>query len=283
MDIAELRNKLNNIAAELAEQDVQQEDIAIEEDKYDHTSSDGHEIVDMTDYDDDYDGYSVELETPLGNVYADWDSYGGRGGFSGIRADNKTLAAMVNKIYDEIHDDDSMDKDDWPVAVGMAVDKVMAMGKDNPVFMRGESVEETVEEFAEEDDLEIPEEQEEVAEEEVEETVEIPVAAIAELMQLAGFEGYKPVKEFANSPEGSQGEPAYMDAEDQMIGMSGGLNGPKKMYPAAAGGDNPMDQEPREIEEVSEDVQAIAEVENTLYKSYRAFLEEQEISNQEEN
>ena len=183
MDIAELRNKLNNIAAELAEHDdVQQEDIAIEEEQVE------------------------EVEQP---------------------------------------------------------------------------VEE--EEFAEEDDLEIPEEQEEVAEEDVEETVEIPVAAIAELMQLAGFEGYKPVKEFANSPEGSQGEPAYMDAEDQMIGMSGGLNGPKKMYPAAAGGDNPMDQEPREIEEVSEDVQAIAEVENTLYKSYRAFLEEQEISNQEEN
>lgn len=187
MDIAELRNKLNNIAAELAEQDVQQEDVAIEEEQIE------------------------EIEEPVAE----------------------------------------------------------------------EEVAE--EEFAEEDDLEIPEEQEEVAEEEVEETVEIPVAAIAELMQLAGFEGYKPVKEFANSPEGSQGEPAYMDAEDQMIGMSGGLNGPKKMYPAAAGGDNPMDQEPREIEEVSEDVQAIAEVENTLYKSYRAFLEEQEISNQEEN
>ena len=33
MDIAELRNKLNNIAAELAEHDVQQEDIAIEEEQ----------------------------------------------------------------------------------------------------------------------------------------------------------------------------------------------------------------------------------------------------------
>ena len=33
MDIAELRNRLNNIAAELAEQDVQQEDIAIEEEQ----------------------------------------------------------------------------------------------------------------------------------------------------------------------------------------------------------------------------------------------------------
>ena len=137
---------------------------------------------------------------------------------------------------------------------------------------QAEEVEQPVaeEEFAEEDDLEIPEEQEEVAEEEVEETVEIPVAAIAELMQLAGFEGYKPVKEFANSPEGSQGEPAYMDAEDQMIGMSGGLNGPKKMYPASADGDNPMNQEPREVEETME------AVEEKLYKSYKDFLEEAE-------
>ena len=301
MDIAELRNKLNNIAAELAEHDdVQQEDIAIAEDSYDFTTPGGHKVKDVKhargrgdsfdddDYYDPYedDPYGVELDTPLGPVTAEWDGEYGRGTFGNIQASNKTLSAMINKIYDEVHTDKDHragNRETFTIAVGKAVDKLMKMGKDNPVFMRGESVEETVEEFAEEDDLEIPEEQEEVAEEEVEETVEIPIAAIAELMQLAGFEGYKPVKEFANSPEGSQGEPAYMDAEDQMIGMSGGLNGPKKMYPAAAGGDNPMDQEPREIEEVSEDVQAIAEVENILYKSYRAFLEEQEISHQEEN
>jgi len=266
MDIAELRNKLNNIAAELAEQDVQQEDIAIEEDSYDHISDDGHQIKDVMDYDDDYDGYRSELQTPLGNVYADWDSYGGRGGFSGIRADNKTLEAMVNKIYGEMHDFESMDKMDWPVAVGKAVDKVMSMAKNNPSFMRSESVEEdSVEEVHEE--------------EAVEETVEVPVSALAELMQLAGYENYEDkLAEFANSPIDSQDEPAYMDAEDQMISLSGGLNGPKKMYPAAAGGDNPMDQEPREIEESM----GIAEVENKLYKSYRAFLEEAEINQEEE-
>ena len=176
MDIAELRNKLNNIAAELAEQDVQQEDIAIEEEQVE------------------------EVEQPVAE-----------------------------------------------------------------------------EEFAEEDNLEV-EEAEEVAEEEVEETVEVPVAALAELMQLAGYENYADkLAEFANSPVDSQDEPAYMDAEDQMIGLSGGLNGPKKMYPAAAGGDNPMDQEPREIEESM----GITEVENTLYKSYRAFLEESEINEEE--
>ena len=118
MDIAELRSKLNNIAAELAEQDVQQEDIAIEED-------------------------SVE----------------------------------------EVHEEEA-----------------------------------------------------------VEETVEVPVSALSELMKLAGYEQYK-IDEYANEPEEE-----YSSAEDQMD-LGGGLNGPKKAYAAAAGGDNPMDQEPTEIEE----------------------------------
>ena len=134
-----------------------------------------------------------------------------------------------------------------------------------------EEVEQPVaeEEFAEEDDLEV--EEQEVAEEEVEETVEIPVSELNAIMQLAGFDGYKQVEEYANEPEEQ-----YQDVEDQMIGLSGGLNGPKKMYPAAAGGDNPMDQEPREIEE-----DAIASVEESLYKSYQAFLEEAEITETE--
>ena len=120
------------------------------------------------------------------------------------------------------------------------------------------------EEFAEEDNLEV-EEAEEVAEEEVEETVEVPVAALAELMQLAGYSNYADkLQEYENEPDED-----YSDTEDQMIGLSGGLNGPKKMYPASAPGDNPMDQEPREIEE---------SVEDKLYKSYKAFLESEKIS-----
>lgn len=166
MNIAELRNRLADIAAELAEQDVQQEDVAVEEEKVE------------------------EVETSEAEL-----------------------------------------------------------------------------EFAEEDDLEV-EEAEEVAEEEVEETVEVPVAALEELMQLAGFDGYKPVQEYANEPEEE-----YMDIEDQLVGLSGGLNGPKNMHPAAAGGDNPMDQEPRKVEE--EDT--IESVEQNLYKSYKDFLEAQEI------
>jgi hypothetical protein len=171
MDIAELRSKLDNIAAALAEQDVQQEDIAIEEEQVE------------------------EVEAPVAEV-----------------------------------------------------------------------------EFAEEDNIEV-EEAEEVSEEEVEETVEVPVAALAELMQLAGYSNYADkLQEYENEPDED-----YSDTEDQMIGLSGGLNGPKKMYPASAPGDNPMDQEPREIEE-----DAIASVEESLYKSYAAFLEEAEINAKED-
>ena len=133
-------------------------------------------------------------------------------------------------------------------------------------------MEESVEEFAEEDNLEVAEE--EVAEEEVEETVEVPVAALEELMQLAGYANYADkLAEYENEPEEE-----YMDAEDQLIGLSGGLNGPKKMHPAVAGGDNPMDQEPRKVEE--EDT--IESVEQSLYKSYKDFLEAQEIELDEE-
>lgn len=117
----------------------------------------------------------------------------------------------------------------------------------------------------EEDDFELEEaEIEEVAEEEVEETVEIPVTELNAIMQLAGFDGYKQVEEYANEPEEQ-----YMDAEEQLIGLSGGLNGPKDMHTPAAGGDNPMDKE------------ALKTVEESLYKSYRAFLEEAEITEKE--
>jgi hypothetical protein len=159
MDIAELRVKLDNIAAALAEQDVQQEDIAIEEEQVE------------------------EVEAPVAEV-----------------------------------------------------------------------------EFAEEDNLEV--EEEAVAEEEVEETVEVPVAALAELMQLAGYSNYADkLQEYENEPDED-----YSDTEDQLIGLSGGLNGPKNMHTPAAGGDNPMDKE------------ALKTVEESLYKSYKAFLEEAEIA-----
>lgn len=94
--------------------------------------------------------------------------------------------------------------------------------------------------------------------------VSIPVQELADILQLAGYENYADkIEEYANEPEEE-----YSDTEDQLIGLSGGLNRPKKQYPASAPGDNPMDQEPREIEE---------SVEDKLYKSYKDFLEAEEI------
>jgi hypothetical protein len=103
---------------------------------------------------------------------------------------------------------------------------------------------------------------EEVHEDEaVEETVEINVNELAELMQLAGYTDYaEKIEEYANEPEEK-----YMDAEEQLIGLSGGLNGPKKAYAAAAGGDNPMRQEPQAVREGSFD---------SFYAKYDKFVKE---------
>ena len=122
-----------------------------------------------------------------------------------------------------------------------------------------EAVEEDVVEAVEED---ADDGVEEVHEDEIDEAVvEVPVNELAELMQLAGYTDYaEKIEEYANEPEEK-----YMDAEEQLIGLSGGLNGPKKMYPAAAGGDNPMDQEPREVTESTFD---------TFYAKYDKFISE---------
>jgi len=104
-------------------------------------------------------------------------------------------------------------------------------------------------------------EEEALEEAEVEETVEVPVSALSELMRLAGYEDYEAkINEYENDPEVE-----YMDVEDQMIGLSGGLNGPKKAYAAAAGGDNAMAQEPTEVEE---------SLEESFYKEYSQMIEE---------
>ena len=109
----------------------------------------------------------------------------------------------------------------------------------------------------------------EVHEDEIDEAVvEVPVNELAELMQLAGYTDYaEKIEEYANEPEEN-----YMDAEEQLIGLSGGLNGPKKMYAAAAGGDNPMDQEPREVTESTFE---------SFYKKYDKFVAELTESEQD--
>ena len=103
--------------------------------------------------------------------------------------------------------------------------------------------------------------------------VSVPVQELQDILQLAGYQNYsEKIAEYANEPEEE-----YSSVEDQLIGLSGGLNGPKKMYPASADGDNPMNQEPREVEETME------AVEEKLYKSYKDFLEEAEIKVDEDS
>ena len=125
-------------------------------------------------------------------------------------------------------------------------------------------------ELDEEDDLEDADNKldREIAgqdEAEVEETVEVPVAALEELMRLAGYEDYEAkIDEYENDPEEE-----YMDAEDQLVGLSGGLNGPKGMYPTAAGGDNAMSVKPLKVDE--ENFLSF----ESFYKKYQEFVTEE--------
>ena len=89
-----------------------------------------------------------------------------------------------------------------------------------------------------------------------EDTVNIPVRELQDLMRLAGLK----IEEYANEPEEE-----YMDSEEQLIGLSGGLNRPKVMYPTVAGGDNPMAVKPIKVDETE-----------AMSKKYADFLKEEE-------
>lgn len=157
----------------------------------------------------------------------------------------------VEEVHEDVEEDTSLD-DMLKLAGRSGV-----IGMKAPTAMISESLE------LDEEEVDEAEEVEEAAieEEAVEETVAVPVQALEELMRLAGYENYEAkIDEYENDPE-----PEYMDAEEQMMGLSGGLNGPKKMYPASADGDNPMNQEPREIEE------SLAE---SFYTEYSQMIEE---------
>jgi hypothetical protein len=89
-----------------------------------------------------------------------------------------------------------------------------------------------------------------------EDTVNIPVRELQDLMRLAGLK----IEEYANEPEEE-----YMDSEEQLIGLSGGLNRPKVMHPTVAGGDNPMAVKPIKVDETE-----------AMSKKYSDFLKEEE-------
>jgi len=232
MDIAELRNKLNNIAAELAEQDVQQEDIAIEEE----TIEEAHMMPKTLK--------CKECGDMLGNPTTDCpcDSQDPKGdNWIMVDVDNDGDMDMAVANEEEVEEGSRKDDEEHELEKlikGSPID-IDASGPMKPKKMKEEEVEEA--------------------------TVEIPVQELADIMQLAGYENYaERIEEYANEPDEQ-----YMDAEDQLIGLSGGLNGPKNMHTPAAGGDNPMDKE------------ALKTVEETLYKSYKDFLEEADIKDNE--
>ena len=267
MNISDLRDRLASIAEELAEQDVQQ----VEE------------------------GSADSLLQKMG---MDPEYFPGAQMEPGNRPNTFDISTPQGERVGTVHE---MGQESYFIELANGDDYMLDEENDAETTLQsmyqeinGDSdMEESVEEFAEEDMLEFNDEDEEEAEkdskkvqktgshakriateDDVEETVEVPVAALAELMQLAGYANYADkLAEYENEPEEE-----YMDAEDQLIGLSGGLNGPKKMHPAVAGGDNPMDQEPRKVEE--EDT--IESVEQSLYKSYKDFLEAQEIELDEE-
>jgi len=156
----------------------------------------------------------------------------------------------VEEVHEDVEEDTSLA--DMLKLAGRS--GVMGLSENNII---AESLELDEEEVEEADEVE----EEAVEEAEVEETVEVPVSALSELMRLAGYEDYESkINEYENDPEAE-----YMDVEDQMIGLSGGLNGPKKAYAAAAGGDNAMAQEPTEVEE---------SLEESFYKEYSQMIEE---------
>jgi hypothetical protein len=154
----------------------------------------------------------------------------------------------VEEVHEEEVVEESVDNSDLERMIKLA-GRSGVMGMNTNVIV-AESVEVAEDEVSEEafiaKEAEVDEDNEEEVDESFEtveeETVEVPVSALSELMKLAGYEQYK-IDEYANEPEEE-----YSSAEDQMD-LGGGLNGPKKAYAAAAGADNPMDQEPTEIEE----------------------------------
>ena len=91
------------------------------------------------------------------------------------------------------------------------------------------------------------------------------VQELADLLQLAGYENYEQkIEEYANEPKRRA-----PDAEDPLIGLAGGLNGPKEH--ASCSSRWRQSQWTQEVPKVEEAIDTVAE---TIYKSYAEYLEE---------
>jgi chemotaxis protein histidine kinase CheA len=251
MDIASLRAKLDNIAEELA-QLPEQETVAIEEEEIEEA----HHMMPKT-------LQCEECGDMLGCPTTDCecDSMDPKG-------DNWIMVDVDNDGDMDMAMANEEDLSEFSPADMKAADKDNKAIQKSGSGMKSTSAAkpQAAGTLAQRLKTEEVEEEEAVEEEAVEEaTVEVPVQELADLMQLAGYANYaERIEEYANEPDEQ-----YMDAEEQLIGLSGGLNGPKSMHTPAAGGDNPMDKE------------ALKTVEENLYKSYKDFLEEAEITEQD--
>jgi chemotaxis protein histidine kinase CheA len=251
MDIASLRAKLDNIAEELA-QLPEQETVAIEEEEIEEA----HHMMPKT-------LQCEECGDMLGCPTTDCecDSMDPKG-------DNWIMVDVDNDGDMDMAMANEEDLSEFSPADMKAADKDNKAIQKSGSGMKSTSAAkpQAAGTLAQRLKTEEVEEEEAVEEEAVEEaTVEVPVQELADLMQLAGYANYaERIEEYANEPDEQ-----YMDAEEQLIGLSGGLNGPKTMHTPAAGGDNPMDKE------------ALKTVEENLYKSYKDFLEEAEITEQD--
>jgi hypothetical protein len=280
MDFATLRAKLDSIAEELEQETVAIEEEVAEEDEDGNVIP--HDEIEENSYNDYMKdlaarekaaGVSDDFYTRAGQdvdalmkAYADKMKNKRPPGLPVINFDDPTT--KIPQVPNKLGPDGQYDGDDLGNAPTTTADTSMA-GKpgfdDNGVFV-GTKVRQRNK--LDDPTTKIPQVAKEEAVEEA--TVEIPVQELADIMQLAGYANYaERIEEYANEPDEQ-----YQDAEAQMIGLSGGLNGPKAAYAAAAGGDNPMQQEPTEIEEEN----PMESVEDKLYKSYQAFLEEAEIT-----
>ena len=175
------------------------------------------------------------------------------------KALQRTNEAVCSDAVEEVHEDVEEDTSLADMLKLAGRSGVMGLSQNNLI---AESLE-----LDEEDEVEEAEEveEEDIEEAEVEETVEVPVAALEELMRLAGYENYEAkIDEYENEPEEE-----YTDIEDQLIGLSGGLNGPKGMYPTAAGGDNAMSVKPLKVDE--ENFLSF----ESFYKKYQEFVTEE--------
>ena len=199
---------------------------------------------DMISWVEKYENYIGRNGDSLPEGYVQWAMN------SGIATDameQDEVDAMIKKYGEDKFEDDPMSFiDEMPITKAYMQELEQITGTDD-IEDNAEMIRMFVESATNEASVE-------------EASVEVPVQELQDILQLAGFENYaEKIEEYANEPNEE-----YGDSEEQMVGLSGGLNGPKTHYPAAAGGDNPMNVKPLKVDDVYE----------SFYTKYDKFIAE---------